>query len=136
MGIKDLQVLNDKQLPKLTRKQKAFVDTLLAEPKLSATKAVLKTYNTQKDYVAKNIASENLTKPNILAHLQANSVRAEQKIVDLLEAEKQEVQIQAAKDILDRVHGKATQRIEQTTTGVTLTIDLTSALDTTTPDIA
>ena len=128
--------MNDKQLPKLTRKQKAFVDTLIAEPKLSALQVAKKTYNATTQSSAGSIAVENLQKPAILAHLVANSVRAEEKIVSLLEADKQEVQIQAAKDILDRVHGKATQRIEQTTTGVTLTIDLTSALATDTPDIA
>jgi hypothetical protein len=46
-------------------------------------------------------------------------------IVDLLKADKDEVKLAASKDILDRVHGKATQKIEQSTTGVTLNIDLT-----------
>lgn len=127
---KELKILNNKELPKLTRKQKAFVDVLIAEPKLSATKAVLKTYNVNNAKTASVVATENLAKPSVLAHLSANSERAEAKIVELMSsAKKEEVQLQSAKDILDRVHGKATQRIEQTTTGVTLTIDLTSALN-------
>lgn len=133
MSIKELKVINNKQLPKLTRKQQAFVNELIANPKQSVTQATLKTYNVKDANVARAVGSENLAKPSIMQHLVANSVRAEEKIVELLEAEKQEVQIQAAKDILDRVHGKATQKIEQTTTGVTLTIDLTSALADTTP---
>lgn len=128
--------MNDKQLPKLTRKQKAFVDTLIAEPKLSALQVAKKTYNATTQSSAGSIAVENLQKPAILAHLVANSERAEQVVISLLDAEKDEVKLAASKDILDRVHGKATQRIEQTTTGVTLTIDLTSALATETPDIA
>lgn len=125
---KELKIMNNKQLPKLTRKQQAFVNELITNPKQSATQAVLKTYNANPN-TARMMASENLTKPSILQHLQANSVRAESVIVELLEDKKSEVRLASAKDILDRVHGKATQRIEQTTTGVTLTIDLTSALD-------
>jgi len=118
-------VVMNKELPKLTRKQEAFVKELITNPKQSATKAVEKTYNVNSNAVARAVASENLTKPNVLAHLQANSERAEQVIVDLLKADKDEVKLAASKDILDRVHGKATQKIEQSTTGVTLNIDLT-----------
>lgn len=118
---------------KLTKKQANFVKELLSDSKVSATEAAIRSYNVSKREVASAIATENLRKPLVMQHLQANASRAEEKIVSLLEADKQEVQIQAAKDILDRVHGKATQRIEQTTTGVTLTIDLTSALATDTP---
>lgn len=120
-----------KQLPKtksLTKKQANFVKELLSDSKVSATEAARRSYNVTTSNSASLIASENLRKPLILAHLAANSERAEAKIVELLEADKQEVQLASAKDILDRVHGKATQKIEQTTTGVTLTIDLTSAL--------
>jgi phage terminase small subunit len=126
---KELKILNNKELPKLTRKQQAFVNELITNPKQSATQAVLKTYNVKSSDVARAVGSENLAKPSIMQHLVANSSRAESVIVDLLEDKKSEVRLASAKDILDRVHGKATQRIEQTTTGVTLTIDLTSALD-------
>lgn len=113
---------------KLTRKQKAFVDTLIANPKMSVTKVVEQTYNVNNARTASVIGAENLAKPNILAHLHASSERAEARIVELVESEKEEIALRASADILDRVHGKATQRVEQTTTGVTLTIDLTSAL--------
>lgn len=117
------------KLPKLTIKQSNFVAELLKDKKISATQAVRNTYNVESINGASQIATDNLRNPKILQHLQANSVRAESVIVDLLEDKKSEVRLASAKDILDRVHGKATQRIEQTTTGVTLTIDLTSALD-------
>lgn len=127
---KELKQLNNKQLPKLTKKQANFVSELLGDKKISATEAASRTYAVKNRQVAEVIAHENLRKPQVLAHLEANSERAERKIVELMSsAKKEEVQIQAAKDILDRVHGKATQRIEQSTTGVTLTIDLTSALN-------
>lgn len=121
-----------KQLSKtkgLTKKQANFVKELLSDNKVSATEAARRSYNVTSDNSASLIASENLRKPLILAHLSANSERAEAKIVELMSnAKKEEVQLQSAKDILDRVHGKATQRTEVQTTGVTLTIDLTSAL--------
>lgn len=117
------------KLPKLTIKQSNFVAELLKDKKISATQAVRNTYNVESINGASQIATDNLRNPKILQHLQANSVRAESVIVDLLEDKKSEVRLASAKDILDRVHGKSTQRIEQTTTGVTLTIDLTSALD-------
>lgn len=126
MGVYIVIVMKqNKVLPKLTRKQEAFVRELIEHPKQSATKAVEKTYNVKSNAVARAVASENLTKPNVLAHLVANSERAEAKIVELLESKKPEIQLASAKDILDRVHGKATQKVEQTTTGVTLNIDLT-----------
>lgn len=125
---KELKVLNNKKLPKLTRKQEVFVNALLGDTKVSGAEAARRAYNVTTDNAARAIASENLTKPNVMQHLQANSERAEQVIVSLLAADKDEVKLAASRDILDRVHGKATQKIEQTTTGVTLTIDLTSAL--------
>ena len=109
----------------LTKKQANFVKELLENPKISATEAAARAYNVSTREVASAVATENLRKPLILAHLQANSERAEAKIVELLESKKPEIQLASAKDILDRVHGKATQKVEQTTTGVTLNIDLT-----------
>lgn len=44
-------------------------------------------------------------------------------------AGKEEIQLRAAQDILDRSFGKATQRAEVVASGITLNIDLTSALE-------
>jgi phage terminase small subunit len=112
-------------MKQLTKKQANFVRELIENPKISATEAAARAYNASTREVASAVATENLRKPLIMQHLQANSERAEQVIVDLLKAEKDEVKLAASKDILDRVHGKATQKIEQSTTGVTLNIDLT-----------
>lgn len=135
MGMnKQLKVMNNKELPKLTRKQQAFVSGIVNNPTLSATEIANQTYQVKSRLVAKSIATENLSKPAIMQHLVANSQRAEQKIVSLIESEKEEIALSASKDILDRVHGKATQRTEVTSTGITLNIDLTG--DSGTPDVA
>lgn len=104
----------------LTRKQKAFADQLIANPKMSATKAALETYNTEKDYVAKNIASENLTKPNIQLYMDEHIQKAKNRVVDLVDSEKEDIALRASDSILDRALGKATQRIEQHTSVVSL----------------
>jgi hypothetical protein len=84
------------------------------------------------------MASENLSNPEIMAYLRKHSDYAENKLVEILDyssdmgktfskegASYAAVAVSAAKDILDRVHGKATQRTENLTTGVSLVINLT-----------
>ena len=115
--------------PYLTRKQKAFADTLLNNPKMSATKAALATYGTDKDYVAKNIASENLTKPNIQLYLDEHINKAKNRIVTLIDSEKEEIALRASDSVLDRSLGKATQRTENTTEVVQLNLTLHKMVD-------
>jgi hypothetical protein len=140
------------QTKPLTNKQKAFVQELVKNPKQSATQAAIKTYGngetTITEGTAQQIAHDNLMKPNIQMELAKYSNDAELTVFNLMKQSERyadnpdkegaahaSVALSAAKDILDRVHGKAMQRTEVTTTGVTLTIDLTSALSDT-PDIA
>jgi phage terminase small subunit len=110
---------------KLTRKQKAFADELLSNPKLSATKAALRTYNTVDRSTASVIATENLAKPSIQIYMDEHVDRAKNRIVTLVESDREEIALNASKDILDRVHGKATQKIESTSTSVNLNLSLT-----------
>lgn len=122
-----------KVLPKLTRKQKAFADELIKTPKQSATQAVLKTYDTTKDYVAKNIASENLTKPNIQAYLAKYDELAQITVVDIMQNSRKlkdepahaRVALDGAKDILNRLHGLPVSR----GVTVTATVSLEEALN-------
>lgn len=129
-----------KPLRPLTRKQQAFVQHLINNPKESATKAVEATYNVGSNEVARNIASDNLTKPNIMLELSKHSATAELVILEVLEQSRKRMledkpravdwansARQTADSLLDRVHGKATTRIESTSTSVTLNIDLTGA---------
>lgn len=125
-----ISTIDNSKLPKLTRKQSSFVKQLLENPKQSATQAILKSdYNVSTYNSAGLMASENLRKPQILAHLIANSERAESKIVKLLDSDKEEIVLSASKDILDRVHGKATQKIEQQNTSLNINIDLSGVFN-------
>lgn len=130
---------------KLTRKQKAFADYLLNNPKASAAEAIRQVYDigskhgiTQKNgeaFTSSMMARENLQKPAIMLYLQNHGIEAETTLVDIMQTGKKysktgtkegasyaAVAVSAAKDILDRVHGKATQKVE--TTGVTLQISV------------
>ncbi len=120
----------------LTTKQKIFVKHIIDNPKQSATKAALAAYNiTEAGSTARTIAAQNLAKPSIVSALAAHNQLIENTLIntvnDYKESEKipeRSLAVDTAKYIHDKIHGKATQRVEQTTTGVTLTIDLTSAL--------
>jgi phage terminase small subunit len=113
----------------LTLKQKAFADELLNNPKQSATKAVLKTYGTTKDYVAKNIASENLAKPNIQVYLEQHVDKAKYRVIELIDSDKEEIALRAADSVLDRALGKATQRTESVSVSLNFGMDLTSVAE-------
>lgn len=119
--------------PKLTRKQKAFADELLNDKKLSATQAALRTYGKTAQpttyRTARQIATENMAKPSIQSYLNSHDYESQAVIVKSMtqEADKR-LAFDAARDIQDRLHGKATQKVEQTSTGVTLVIDLTNSL--------
>lgn len=129
---------------KLTRKQKAFADKIINEPKISATQAVIQAYGKPTKPVtygsARMMAAENLAKPNILKYLHAHAVIAESKVIEAMDATQKvymkgtpideipdnAIRLQAANSILDRVHGKATQRVESTNTSVSIKLDLTT----------
>ena len=111
-------------------KTKAFADELLSNSKLSQTEAYIRTHGTTNRRSASVSAARLLAKPSVGIYLEEHVNAARKRIVDLVNgASKEEVQIRAAQDILDRYYGKATQRVEQTSQGVTINIDLTSSLD-------
>ncbi len=110
-------------------KTKAFAAELLSNPKLSQTEAYLRTHGTTNRKSASVSASRLLATPSVGIYLEEHVNNARKRIVQLVDgAGKEETQLRAAQDVLDRHYGKATQRVEQTTTGITLNIDLTSAL--------
>lgn len=117
---------------KLTRKQKAFADELIRNPKQSMVKAVLKTYGKPDKPVtygsARQISVENLQKPSIQIYLDQHVQKAKNKIVELIDSEKEEVALRASDSILDRVLGKPTQKVETQSTGVVFHFDLTSSI--------
>jgi phage terminase small subunit len=115
---------------KLTRKQKAFADHLINNPKQSATKAVQATYNTKDYSTAGSIAVENLQKPAIQLYLDDHIQKAKNRIITLVDSEKEEIALRASDSILDRSLGKAVQRSEVQSTSVNLNLDLTTITDT------
>lgn len=132
-----------KPLRPLTRKQAAFVRYLVEHPKHSATAAARATYNVTTDNSASLVASENIRKPQVVAELSKYSGTAELTLIQVMDKSTKMMHgetsravdwavnaRQTADSILDRLHGKAKQTVESSSTVVTLTIDLTGVSDT------
>ena len=126
-----------KTLRPLTRKQEAFVKELVNNPKQSATQAVKKVYDVSTENSASQIATDNLRKPQIMAELAKYSNTAEYNLIKLankttdyaLEGGREgamyaSVAEKTNNSILDRLHGKATTKIEQRSIGMVITVDL------------
>lgn len=97
--------------PKLTRKQKIFVEEYLETG--NGVRSALKAYNTTSERVAASIASENLTKPDIMAYFNNIAEKVASNLYHLaLNAESEQVQLGAGKDILDRAGFKPVDKQE------------------------
>lgn len=121
----------------LTRKQQAFVQQLVDNPKISATEAAARAYNVGTRKVASTVAAENMAKPSVIQWLEDHAKQAENTVTEIMTYALDEgkrgghvgaayagVGLSAANSVLDRVHGKATQRVEMQTKAVVITIDL------------
>ncbi len=121
----------------MTGKQKAFADQVLANPTKPKKKIIMDVYDVTIERAAEVMASENLRKPAIMAYLDKHAVVAEETLYDIMQDSRSKsktfskegaayagVAVTAAKDILDRIHGKATQRIESRSESVIIGIDL------------
>ncbi len=124
-----------KTLKPLTSKQAAFVKHLVNNPKDSATEAAAQTYRTSNRMVAKSIATENLSKPAIQTELAKYNDLVENSLINTIndwqssdKVGERALAMEQARFVHDKIHGKATQRAELHATGITLNIDLTSAL--------
>lgn len=120
-----------KQLPKLTRKQQAFVNELKNNPKQSATRAVLKTYGKPDKELTYNtahsIAVENLQKPAIVSHLDAYKDIVENTLTNTIieyqnsdNIKQRTLAVDTSKYVHDKLFGKATQRTETTSLNVNI----------------
>ena len=119
----------------LTRKQSAFVKHLIEHPKDSATQAVIKTYgskNPPNTTTASAIAYENLRKPQIVTELAKYNNLVENTLINTIndystsdKLGQRTLAVDTAKYIHDKIHGKATQKIEQQSTKLVINIDLT-----------
>jgi phage terminase small subunit len=125
-------------LQSLTHKQKIFVNNIV-DKGMTKTDAYINAYDhngTRK--TAYEEASRTARTPQVLIELAKHSSVAENTLITVMQASKDyaleggrdgasyaSVAVQTANSILDRVHGKATQRIEQQSTAVVIQIDLT-----------
>lgn len=128
-------------IPALTPKQKQFVTGVL-EGK-SKTEAYIQAYEhkgTRK--TAYEESSRTARVPQVKLELAKHSGVAENTLITVMRysaehgtsgttagAAYASVAVSAAKDVLDRVHGKATQRVETTSQAVVINIDLTGVVD-------
>lgn len=113
----------------LKTKSKEVLDIIASDPKISATQAYLEVHNTENRVTAGTNVGKLLRKPSAQIYLKKHTDKARETVVQLLDSEKDDIRLRASTDILDRTHGKATQRTEVTTQGITLNIDLTSSLE-------
>ena len=101
---------------KLTKKQKEFADEYLDTG--NGTQSALKTYDTVDYDTANQIAIENLQKPTIIQYLQENASAVSANMVRLaLNAESEQVQVSAGKDVLDRAGFKPVDKTDITSKG-------------------
>ena len=112
----------------LKANSKKVLDIIATQKKRNGTKAYMEVHPDASLATARNEASQLLKKPEAQLYLQEHVDRAKATIVDLLNSEKDDIRLRSATDILDRTHGKAIQQVHQTTQGITLNIDLSSAL--------
>jgi phage terminase small subunit len=128
----------------MTGKQKAMITERLKDKTASNAEIIKRAgYRVNGVQTASQIYLENMKKPEIASKLNDVVEEMEEVLTTTVRRYRNSDKLPEvilandnAKWIHDKVAGKATQRIEQTTTGVTLTIDLTSALADTTPDVA
>lgn len=112
----------------LKANSKKVLDIIAGQEKRNAAQAYRDVHPNIKADIAKVNAAQLMAKPEAQIYLNEHIDKAKQTIVSLMDSDKDDIRLRSATDVLDRTQGKATQRIEQHTTGVTLSIDLTSAL--------
>lgn len=137
-----VSVNNKEHAPRLAYRHKIVADRLLTETDKTPTQIVKEVYGHTKTTVASVQANRLLNNANVQAYLELHGSKAVEQINEISNevlrrarvasdrdsAPLYNIAMTGKKDIADRALGRATQRTEQVSTGVTLTIDLTSAL--------
>lgn len=101
---------------KLTKKQEEFAIEYLETG--NGTQSALKAYDTEDPNTANQIAVENLRKPTVIQYLQENASAVSSNMVRLaLNAESEQVQVSAGKDVLDRAGYKPVDKTDITSKG-------------------
>ena len=129
----------------LTYKQKAFIKEVIDNPKQSLTQAAIKAYSREGKQVtygsARQIAHDNMTKPNIVSKLSQYSDLVEDAILNTVDDWKRSDKVSeralamdSAKFVHDKIHGKATQRVEVQSQQVSININMTQGQEPTGTD--
>ena len=113
----------------LKKNSRAVLDIYAGQKKKNASQAYKQIHTTASDVTARTNAYKLMQKPQAQIYLQEHINKATETIVSLLDSEKDDIKLRSATDILDRSQGKATQRIEQQSTSVNFSIDLSQALE-------
>lgn len=119
------------EIVQLTDNQHQFTDAALtAKDSATLINRVMEIYETDLQS-ARVIARQNFNKPNIELYLGDRGYKALDVLTEAMTDKEASWtdRIKAADSIADRQFGKATQRTEVKTQGVTLNIDLTSAIN-------
>lgn len=120
----------------LKHNSKQVLDIIAGQKERNATQAYLEVHPASSPESAKVNASLLLSKPEARIYLQEQTKEAAETLIEVMRNARaqtdsppfQRLAKDTADSIIDRVDGKATQVVHQTTEGISLTIDLTSAL--------
>lgn len=119
---------------KISRKDKKMVELYLSDPKITKTQAYKMTHNFGEDTKQSSLhtqASDAFRKPEVKTMLAKYSGLVEDTLINTIDdwgrhdkPRQREIAIDTAKFVHDKIHGKATQRVEQTTTSLEISLDL------------
>lgn len=119
---------------KLTRKQKAFADALMSDPKKTQAQAYMEAYDVKPDaskYSIQVEASRTLKKPSVISYLANYNELIENTLLSTVNdwgnsdnTRQREIAVNTAEFIHDKIHGKAKQQIQTESKVVTISINL------------
>lgn len=120
--------------PMIKKRTKNFVDTLIANPTMSAAQAYVDTHESNNRYASRVSASQLLNSPGVLAYMEQKAPMAEKAVVQVLQNAKQHktspqmqrLTLDAANSILDRTHGKPLTRTISAQTNLNIETSLNS----------
>lgn len=102
-----------------------MVKEMLLNPDKPAYQAYMKTRKTTNAHAARVETARVLAKPSVQAMLSEFDVESQATIVEMMnQRDDKRLAFDAAKDIQDRVYGKAKQSVEVNSTSISLSIDL------------
>lgn len=133
---KEVKPVTDSEARKrgLTIKEQEYVNKRLEDKRKSGTQAAIESYGKEGKEItygtASTISSENMKKPRILAVLADHELDAQQTIITLMKkSRRDDIKLNSAKEVLNRVHGKAPEVIDVTSKGERISPSSTSVVE-------